>query len=177
MRTGVLVAIRSAGKIEVHPERSGVDAGVFHFPQGHLAGVDVVDGEQALDAGSPGCGWNQRRHPVVAVDQVRLHPRHDVVDDLALKHQCDPHRLIRTRAVNPLAVVENPVFREMDVGVRQHLAEFFQLLLVVVENVAVEHPAVVRHRHVNIGTQLKQCGNQRGGNIRQAPRLGRHPMR
>ena len=98
--------------------------------------------------------------------QIRHDPRDDVVDYLALENQGDPHRLGGVVAVNLLAVIENPVFRQMDVRLWQHFVVFPQLLFMQVENVPLEHPPVVRHRHMHVRAQLEQRGNQGRGNVR-----------
>jgi hypothetical protein len=69
------------------PEIGRIDAAVFDMGQGRFHRVDVVDGKQAGNAHLPGHGRDQAGHPVVAVDQVRLHPGNDVVDHLPLKGQ------------------------------------------------------------------------------------------
>ncbi len=99
-----------------------------------------------------------------------------MVDHLALEHQGDPHRLIRLVAVDPVPVIKDPVLSQMDVILRKNLVIPFQLFLVEVENVALEKPAVVRHRDVNIGSQIEQGGDQGGGNVGQSTRFRRHSL-
>ena len=172
-----MVVVRGrAGEIQIHPELRGIDARLLDPRQRDLPGVDVVHGEQALDAAAAGHRRDQCGHPVVAMNQIRHHPRHDVVDQLALENQGDPHRFIGVIAVNLVAIIKNPVLRQVDVRFWQDFVVFPQLLLVQAENVAMEHPPVVRHRYVDVCSQLEQRGNQRCGDIRQATRFRRHPL-
>ena len=160
MRAGVVVVGRRTGEIQIHPELGGIDPRFLDARQRYLAGVDVMHGEQALDAAAPGHCRNQGGHPVVTMNQVRHHARHDVVDQLALEHQRDPHRLVGVIAVNLVAIIKNPVLRQVDVRFRQDFVVFPQLFLVQAENVPMEHPPVVRHRHVDVRTELEEGGNE-----------------
>ncbi len=139
--------------------------------------MDVVHREQALDPAAASHRGNQRRHPVVAMNQVRSDLRHDVIDHLPLEHQRDAHRFLRMVAVNLLAVIKNPVLREVDVRIWQDLMVSPQLLLVEAENVPLKHPPVVGQCHVHVRPQLEQGGNQRGRHICKSSSLGRHPLR
>ncbi len=174
---GVIVAERGCGEIQVHPELGGVDAGFLDLGEGHLAGVDIVHGKQALDAAPPRHAGQQGRHPVVAMNQIRPHPRNDVIDHLALENERNAHRLFRAVAVNPLAIVKYPVFGEVNVGFWQHLMILAQLLFVQVEHITMEHAPVIWQGHVDIRAELKQGGDQRGGHIGQTSGFGRHGLR
>jgi hypothetical protein len=69
------------------PAAGGIDAAVLDEGQGGLDRVDVVDGEQAGYPQPPRYSGNEPGHPVIAVDEVGVHPRDDIVDDLPLKRQ------------------------------------------------------------------------------------------
>jgi hypothetical protein len=69
------------------PEIGRIDAAVFDMGQGGFDRMDVVNGKQAGNAHLPGHGRDEPRHPVIAVDQVGLHPGNDIVDHLPLEGQ------------------------------------------------------------------------------------------
>ena len=165
IRAGVEVVAGVLREIEVHPELCGIDARFLHLLKHHLAGVDVVDSEKALDAAALRHRGDQRGHPVVAVDQVGPSLGHNVVDHLALEHHRDAHRLLGLVAVNALAIVKDTVFCEVDVILGKHFVILLQFLLVEIEHVALEELAVVWHRDVNVRAKIKKGGDQRGRDI------------
>jgi len=58
---------------------------IFDFGQKEFHGMDIVNGKERRNSHSAGHGRQQPRHPIVAVDQVRLDARDDIVDDFPLK--------------------------------------------------------------------------------------------
>ena len=152
----MIVIVRQSAEIQIHPKLRRIDARFLDARQRYLAGVDVVDSEQALDAASLGHRRNQRRHPIVAMNQIRPDEGHDVVDDFPLKHQGDVHRLVRVSAVNLVAIVKNPILGQVDVRARQYFVVFAQFLFVQRKNVALKHPPIVRQGDMDIGTKLEK---------------------
>ena len=130
LRARMIVILRQPAEIQIHPKLRRIDAGFLDARQRHLASVDVVNGEKALDPAPFGHRRNQRRHPIIAVNQIRPHQGNDVVDDFPLEHQRDVHRFVGIAAVNLIAVIKDPVLSQMDVRARQHLVVFSQLLFV-----------------------------------------------
>src|SRR5574344_1283407 len=83
--TRLEIVERRAPVVEVHPEFRRVDASILNLRQRQLVRVDVVDRKQARNPLTARGRRNETRHPVVAVDEVWLHVRNDVIDDLALE--------------------------------------------------------------------------------------------
>ena len=76
------------------PEFRGVDAGFLDLFEQDLYRVNIVQREQGGDANTPRHGWNERRHPVITVNDVRSHVGYDVVDDFTLEDQGAAHVVI-----------------------------------------------------------------------------------
>ena len=172
VRPAFLVVQRRALVIEILPERRRVDAAVFDLGQRRLVGVDVVHREEARNPHPPGGGRDEPGHPVVAVDQIRLHVRDDVVDHLALERHRLKKAVLRITAVNRIPVVEDAVLRQMNPAVVQVAHVDAQLVADQLADVDVEHLAVVRQRDVHVGSLAEQGADQRGRHIRQAAGLG-----
>ena len=100
--------------------------------------MDVVDGEEARDVHSSREGRDEPRHPVVAVDQVRLQLRDGVVDDLPLECKADALGTLRVGRIDPLTVVEDVVLRKVDPLLGDCAGELEPALLVVVEPAGVD---------------------------------------
>ncbi len=152
----VLIRGRRAVEVEVHPELRRVDPAIFHLAEGDTLGVDVVDGEEGLDAATPGHGGDEASHPVIAMDEVRVHAGDDVIDDFALEGERYLDGVLGVAGIDLIAVVEDAVLGEVDVIFRQLLVILAQLLFVKLEDVHVEHAPVVRQCHMHVRTEVKQ---------------------
>ena len=157
----------------MHPELRRVDAGVLDLREGELLGVDIVHREEARDPLAPGRRGHQPGHPVVAVHQVRLHVGDDVVDDLALERERELDVAVAAR-VDGVAVVEAAVLGEVDALVGEVALVLPQLVGDQLRGLDVEHPPVVRQRHVHVGAELVQRLHQRRRDVGHATGLGGH---
>ena len=83
----LLVVVRGTGEIQVVPKLRRIDSGILHLRKRHLVRMDVVHGEQTGNAFAPRRRRDESRHPIVAVDEIRLDGVHDVVYHLALKRE------------------------------------------------------------------------------------------
>ena len=171
-RTALLIVVRGPVIIKILPEGGGVDAAILDLFKRRLLSVNIVHGEQARNPHPPGGGGDQSGHPVVAVNQIRLHARNDVVDHFALKSHRLQNTVFRVIAVDSVPIVENPVLGQMNAAVVQVVHVNPQFVADQVSHVDVEHPPVMRQRHMHIRPLTEQRCNQRSGNIRQPSRLG-----
>ena len=69
----------------------------------------IVQRKQRRDADAPGHGWNERCHPVIAVDDGWPHVRYDVIDDFTLEDQGAAHVVVRVSAVDMITIIEYAV--------------------------------------------------------------------
>ncbi len=159
-------------EIQPLPEGGRVNAPVLDFGHGGGHGVDVVDGEQAGNLQFPGHGRNQPGHPVVAVNDVRRHPGHDVVDHFPLKRQRHLQVHVRVSGIHIVQIIERPVRSQVDPFFIQALADLGQLPAVGLGGGPVEYGPVIRQGHMHITAQVEQSRNQGRGYIRQPARLG-----
>jgi hypothetical protein len=120
---GFLVLDGHALVIEMVPEIGRIDAAVFDGGQQCFHGVDIVNGEQAGNPHFARGRRNQAGHPVVAVDQIRFDPRHDVIDDFALEGQRDFNVVRSIMGVDGGGIKKGAVFRQMDPLVRHFIAD------------------------------------------------------
>ena len=80
--------------------------------------MHVVNRKETGNALFPGHGRDQTRHPVIAVDQVRLNPGNNVIDDFPLKCQGEFNIFGAVQRVDPVDIVEGPILGQMDAVVR-----------------------------------------------------------
>ena len=104
--------------VKVLPEIGRINAPVFDGRQCRFNGVDIVDGKKTGDALLSGHGRDQAGHPVVAVNQIGLHPGDDIVDDFPLKGQGKLDILFPVIRINPVDIVKGPVFGQVNAVVR-----------------------------------------------------------
>ena len=133
--------------------------------------------KKALDAAAASHARNQACHPVIAMNQVRSGIGDNMIDNFPLENHGNFRRFLGVTRIHLLAVVKNPVFSEMDVGIGQNLVVCPQLLFVKTENITLEHAAVVRQGDVDIRAEFKECGNERGRDIGEASGFGGHALR
>ncbi len=62
---------------------------------------------------------DQAGHPVIAVNEIRLHTMNDVVDHLPLEDQSDAGVVFLVGAINFVPVVEDSILRQLDSISRQ----------------------------------------------------------
>jgi hypothetical protein len=169
----LLVAGREFLIKKVLPEVGRIDAAVLDMGQGGFDRVDVVDGKQAGNAHLPGHGRDEARHPVVAVDQVRLHPGNDVVDHLTLKGQGELGIFTAVGRVDAVQVEKSPVLGQMNPVIGHDVADGPLLPFEKRCQAAVENGPVVRQGHVYVGALVEQGADQGGRHIGQPAGLGR----
>jgi hypothetical protein len=107
--------------IKVVPEIGGVDPAVFDGGQQRFHGMDIVNGEQAGNSHFAGRRRNETGHPVIAVDQIRFDPRHDIVDDFTLEGQSDFDVVRSIMGIDGGRIKKSAVFRQMDPFVRHFI--------------------------------------------------------
>ena len=115
----LLIVPRHAIIIKVLPELRGINAAFLDLRQRQFLSVDIVDREERGNAETPGGGGDEPRHPVIAVDEVRLHAGDDVVQHLPLEGEGDARVLPSVVRVNRVPVVKDAVLREVDALLRQ----------------------------------------------------------
>ena len=140
---GFFIGCRHAPVVALAPERRRVDAAFFYKGQAQLRGVEVVKGEQAGDGRLFGHGRNKAGHPVVAVDQVGLHLRHNAVDHLPLKGQGDFDGIPSRIGGQFGDVIKRAVLNQVNALLRQ-IDVFPQIAG------TVEQPAIVGNGQMNI---------------------------
>ena len=145
----LLVVVRGVAVVQVHPELGAVYPRVLDLRERELLRVDVVHGEQAGDSLAARGRRDEAGHPVVAVDEVGLHARDDVVDDLALERERELDVAVAAR-VHRVAVVEAAVLREVDALVGEVALVLPELVRDELRGLYVEHAPVVRQRHVHV---------------------------
>ncbi len=79
-----------------------------------------MDGEKTGNPVLSGHGRNQAGHPIVAVDQIRLNPGDDIVDDFALKGQGKLDVFSPVGRIDPVDIIKGAVFGQVD-AVSGHL--------------------------------------------------------
>jgi len=173
----LFVIVRHARIVEVAPEFGGVNARILDLRQRQTVRVDIVHREEAGNAHAPRRAGNQPGHPVVAVDQIGLYRRNDVVDHFARKGQRQLGILVLRIAVDRVAIIEAAVLGQMDARVGQAALVDAQLVTDQLSHLHMKHAPVVRQRHVDIGTEIKQRRHQRRGDIRQTAGFGGQPAR
>jgi hypothetical protein len=107
------------------------------------------------------------------VDKVGLYARDNVVYHLALKRKSKLYVPVAL-GINCVAVIKAAVFRKMNSLVGKMAFVFPQFGSYELRSFDMEHPAVVRERHMNIGAERMKGLHKRGGNIGHAARLCRH---
>jgi hypothetical protein len=112
-------------------------------------------------------------HPVIAVDQVRLHPGNDIVDHLPLEGQGKLGIFATIGRVHAVQVEKGPVLGQMNPVVGHDVADGPLLPFEKRCQAVVENGPVVRQGHVNVGALVEQGADQGGRHIGQAAGLGR----
>ena len=156
------------------PEIGGVDAAVFDVRESEALGMNVVDGEQAGDVMATCDSRDQAGHPVVAMDQVGPDFGDGVIDDFALEGEGDVEVILI--AVDFGTVIEGPVFGEVDALRWEGAGDFFEFVIEDFLHVEVEHLPVVGQGDVDIGAEVVECLDERGGDVGESSRLGRHAL-
>ena len=169
----LFVGIRRIGIVQVHPELRRIDARVLDLRESEFLRMDVMDGKQRRDALAAAGGGDEARHPVVAVDEVRLDVGDDVVYDFALESERKLDVAVAAR-IHCVAIVEAAVLGEVDVLVREVALVFAQFRRDELGGLDVEHAAVVRQRDVDIRAEFVERLHERCGYIRHAARLRGH---
>lgn len=156
------------------PEGGGVDASVFDLLEGDTFGVDVVSGEEGLDAVELGVGGNEAGHPVVAVDDVGFDTGDDVVDDFPLEGEGE--EVVFGGTVNARAVVEDAVLGEVNVLIGEGFLILGESVFKAVVLIFLEHAPVVGEGNVDVGVLFMKGSDERRGDIGHASCLGGHAL-
>lgn len=173
--SGVPVIVGRLVVVEVAPEFGGIDTDVLDPFQRDVLGVDIVDGEEGRNSAAAGDSGNQPRHPVVAVNEIRLDGAHDIVDDLALEGEGDFRVFAIVVRVDGFAIVEDTVFREMDTRFRESGAQVqLQFAFDQILGVHVKHLPVIRKSDMDIGALVKKGADEGCGDIGKSTGLGNH---
>ena len=135
--------------------------------------VDVVDRKQARNPLTARGRRNETRHPVVAVDEVWLHVRNDVIDDLALERECQLHVPVALR-INSIAVVEATVFRQMDTLVGQVALVLAKLVGNELSRLDMKHATIMGKRHMHVRPKTVQRLHERSRHVRHTAGFGGH---
>ncbi len=106
------------------------------------------------------------------MNKIRLDPGDDVIYDFPLEGHADQHVFPTVIGVDLAAIVENPVFGQMETFIWHLFLNCLQFALQSFRNLVVEHGPVVGQRHMHICPLLKKGADQGGGNVRQPAGLG-----
>ena len=174
--TRLLVVVGRTRIVEIAPELRRVDAHILHLRERHLVRVDVVHREEAGDALAACRRRDEPRHPVVAVNEVWLHRVDDVVDHLTLERERQL-RVAIALGIDMVTIIEAAVLGQVDALVRHAALVHAKLVRDKLRRLFVEHPAVVRQRHMHVRAEVKERRDERGGDVGHATCLRAHLSR
>lgn len=119
-----------------------------------------MNGEDTLDSELSTGGGNEACHPIVTMDDVRLHEGDNVVDHLSLKGQ---GRGMKIAVVGTWTAIECAVFGQMNAGTSAEAG---------MERCPGEEVAIVWNGKMNIGTGEAKLFNNSGGDLGHTAGLG-----
>ena len=105
----LFVVVGRTGEVKVVPELRRINAGILHLRQRHLVRMDVVHCEKAGNTLAPRRRRNKSRHPIVAVNEIRLHSVHYVVYHFTLESEGQLSVSVAL-GIHVVAIVETTVF-------------------------------------------------------------------
>jgi len=115
--------------VQMLPEARRIDSSVFNVGHGGFNRVDVVDREKTGNPQPSGHRWYEAGHPVIAVDEVGLHARDDVVHDLSLKGQGELDVFLAVFGIDSIDVEKSPVFGQVHPVIRHFALDAGYFLL------------------------------------------------
>ena len=158
--------------VKVLPEEGRVDAAIFDVRQRAFDAMDIVDGKQARNTHLPRHGRNQSRHPVVAVNQVRLDDGYDVVHHLPHEGERHLEIVLALAGIDLVEIKKGSIFGQVDPVIRHLAFDALQLFFQQGRDAVAENPAVVGNGHMHVRTLVNQRSDQRGRNICQPTGFG-----
>ena len=132
--------------------------------------------EQAGNALAARRRGNEPRHPVIAVNEIRLDAGNDVVDHLALERQRQLDVSVALR-IDRVPIIEATVFRKVYPLVGKMRLVFAQFVRDQLRRLDVEHATIVGQRDMHVGPQQVQSLHKRRRNVSHAACLGGHLAR
>jgi hypothetical protein len=165
---GFVVTPGVVSEVKFIPKISTGDPGVFKLSQGGFLSVNVVNGEKGGDTEFLSFGGDEAGHPVVTVDDVRLNPRDDVVNEISLKGEGRHEKILLASLVDATAAIKFAVFGEVDAIAHRDAAtysgvcRFFAML---------EEIAVVRDGEVNVFVGCAESVDEQCGDIGKSSRF------
>ena len=136
--------------------------------------MNVMDGEESGNAELLGFSRDQPGHPVVAVDDVRLHAGDDVVDQIPLEGQRRHEEIFLAGLVNPASSVEFTVFRKVNPVTHRDPGAFAGVGGLIT---ALKEIPVMGNRKMDVFFGRTQAMNEQSRDIGETSGLGSQLLR